>query len=72
MIKFTLVGDDLNIVREVLVDAVISQVNEMKERSYEQDDMDERTLQTMKYMEVVRVLSALYMKSINEMEVVDG
>jgi len=33
---------------------------------------NERTLKMMPYMEAVRRLSSLYMKSIEEMEVVDG
>ncbi len=73
MIKFTLVGDELNLFREVLAATVISEMKRLEEDiSLEYCSGDERTLKMLPYMEAVRRLSSLYMKSINEMEVVDG
>ena len=73
MIKFTLVGDELNLFREVLANSVVSEMKRLGEDvSLEYCSGNERTLKMMPYMEAVRRLSSLYMKSINEMEVVDG
>jgi hypothetical protein len=73
MIKFTLVGDELNLFREVLANSVVSEMKRLEEDvSIEYCSGNERTLKMMPYMEAVRRLSSLYMKSINDMEVVDG
>ena len=73
MIKFTLVEDELNLFREVLANSVVSEMKRLEEDvSIEYCSGNERTLKMMPYMEAVRRLSSLYMKSINEMEVVDG
>lgn len=73
MIKFTLVGDELNLFREVLANSVVSEMKRLEEDvSIEYCSGNERTLKMMPYMEAVRRLSSLYMKSISEMEVVDG
>ena len=73
MIKFTLVEDELNLFREVLANSVVSEMKRLEEDvSLEYCSGNERTLKMMPYMEAVRRLSSLYMKSISEMEVVDG
>ena len=73
MIKFTLVEDELNLFREVLANSVVSEMKRLEEDvSLEYCSGNERTLKMMPYMEAVRRLSSLYMKSIEEMEVVDG
>lgn len=73
MIKFTLVEDELNLFREVLANSVVSEMKRLEEDvSLEYCSGNERTLKMMPYMEAVRRLSSLYMKSINDMEVVDG
>ena len=70
MFKFTLVGDDLETVRKLLVDAVITATNRMQ-MSIEGSDYCDSTIRTMKHMQEIALMSELYLKSINQMESVN-
>ena len=73
MFKFTLVGDDLETVRKLLVDAVIAATNRMQEdMSIEGSDYCDSTIRTMKHMQEIALMSELYLKSINQMESING
>jgi len=68
MFKFTLVGDDLDTVRKLIVDAVIAETNEMQKDMHADISSIDYTMRTMRHMQDVALLSELYLKSINKME----
>jgi hypothetical protein len=72
MFKFTLVGDDLDTVRGLLVEKVLSISKEMGEDMHADVDSADYTARTMWKMRDLNWFTELYLKSINKMEVVDG
>lgn len=73
MFKFTLVGDDLDTFRALLVEKVVSETDKMQEdMSNDRLDSCDYTIRTMNHMQEIAYMSDLYVKSINKMEPVNG
>lgn len=73
MFKFTLVGDDLDTFRALLVEKVIAATDKMRE-DMSNDGLDscDYTMRTINEMQEIAYMSELYLKSINKMEAVNG